>query len=230
MEFKSEKTKNWISISVAVALCFFVLFLPTRVLNYYLSLSFENAFYISRFLLWFGLLCLFIYVKKVERQKFLRWEEKKYSIVFYIISIPTLLIVTLIGLIFFSIIMFLTDGLPKPSNTFLQITLLFRDNYPLTIFTCFTAAVVEELIFRGYIQTRLQIIFKNKFTPIIISSVLFGILHIGFGTLINVLGPICIGLVFALFYEKYRNIKVLMICHFLWDFLLIMLQLHFKLK
>ena len=37
-------------------------------------------------------------------------------------------------------------------------------------------------------------------------------------------------LLIYIFYEKYRNIKVLMVCHFLWDFLLIMLQLHFKLK
>ncbi|MGK4568498.1 CPBP family glutamic-type intramembrane protease [Flavobacterium sp. 3HN19-14] len=36
--------------------------------------------------------------------------------------------------------------------------------------------------------------------------------------------PFIIGTVFAVYYWKFRNIKILMICHFLWDFILLYMQ------
>ena len=57
----------------------------------------------------------------------------------------------------------------------------------------------EELAIRGYLLPRLELIFNNSWTAILISSVLFGLLHFGYGTIINVIGPFFIGLVFAYF-------------------------------
>ncbi|MGH2565030.1 MAG: CPBP family glutamic-type intramembrane protease [Ginsengibacter sp.] len=39
----------------------------------------------------------------------------------------------------------------------------------------------------------------------------------------NVVGPVFIGIVFAFYYWKWRNIKVVILCHFLWDFISLML-------
>ncbi len=108
-------------------------------------------------------------------------------------------------------------GLNKQSKTLNGIAIILRANMPLLIFTALTAGVVEELIMRGYIQPRLEIIFKNPYAAIIVSSLLFGLLHYKYGTIANVIGPVFIGFVFAIYYWKFRNIKVIIICHFLWD-------------
>ena len=103
---------------------------------------------------------------------------------------------------------------------------LFRNNYWLLIFTSLTAGVTEELLFRAYLIPRLQLFFKKPYMSAILSSVIFGLLHFGFGTAINVLGPIVIGIIFSFHYLKYRNIKILIICHFIWDCLILFLMLY----
>jgi uncharacterized protein len=82
-----------------------------------------------------------------------------------------------------------------------------------------TAAVCEELIFRGYLMPRLQLYFKSKWFPIIISALIFGAGHAAYGTIINTAVPLFIGLLFGWYYQQYRNIKVLILCHFLIDFI-----------
>ena len=94
-----------------------------------------------------------------------------------------------------------------------------KNNYPLLIFTCLTAGITEELVFRGYLMPRLQLFFKNNYASIVISSLLFGLMHVGYGTIFQVVGSMMIGLVFAIHYQKFRNIKILIFCHFFWDFM-----------
>ncbi|REC50890.1 hypothetical protein DRF62_18090, partial [Chryseobacterium piscium] len=57
-----------------------------------------------------------------------------------------------------------------------------------------------------------------------VSALLFGIFHSAYGTIGRAVVPIFIGTVFALFYKKYSNIKILIICHFLIDFISMMLM------
>lgn len=96
------------------------------------------------------------------------------------------------------------------------------------VFTALTAGVTEEFIFRGYLQPRLTVIFKNPYAAIILSSLLFGLLHFKYGTLANVIGPIFIGLIFSLYYWKYRNLTVLILCHFLWDLISLLILINTK--
>jgi membrane protease YdiL (CAAX protease family) len=93
--------------------------------------------------------------------------------------------------------------------------------------TAITAGITEELMLRAYLIPRLQLLFKNDYIPVIVSSVLFGFLHFGYGTALNIVGPMVIGLIFGFHYVRYRNIKILIIVHFLWDYLLIALKIHF---
>ena len=110
----------------------------------------------------------------------------------------------------------------KESQILFQLVKFINGNVPVILLTCVTAAVVEEVVFRGYLLPRLAIMFKSNAWAIAVSSVLFGLLHYKYGTLVNILGPIFIGAVFAYYYHRYRNIKVIIICHFIWDFIAMM--------
>lgn len=183
-----------------------------------------TTLFISRLLIWFCLLLIWFYSIKFEKQKLLIWEEKNYNIPFYIISVILMFIIIIVGVTCIQKAISLL-GLKSNSASLVKIVNIFKKNYWLMIFTAITAGIVEELIFRAYIQPRLELLFKSPAVAIIISSFLFGLLHFQYGTIINVLGPIFIGAVFAIHYWKFRNIKVLIFSHFLWDFILLSISL-----
>jgi membrane protease YdiL (CAAX protease family) len=222
----SNKKTITIGIIVSIVL-FFAALVVSKLLKDVLLLSDEAALFSSRIAIWVALAVLFIYVRQIEKQPLLLWEEKKYAVGYYILSVITTLLVVVAVLIVFSIVWTLL-GLKKDSNSLNKIIDIFRHNHFLVVLTCLTAGITEELVFRGYIMPRLQLLFNKTYLSIIISSVIFGLIHFGYGTALNVIGPFIIGLVFALHYYKYRNIKILIICHFLWDYVVILLKLNFQ--
>jgi len=188
-----------------------------------LHLTPENFYWLSRVMFWIGLLILFLYVAKIEKQPFLLWGETKQSFSFYIVSFLAIICTIFFGSIIIALILKLS-GVNTNSQKFFQILKVFQHSMPLVIFTCLTAGVVEEFVFRGYLMPRLQLLVKKSWLVIIISSALFGVLHFGYGTVGNVLVPFFIGAVFAVHYNKFRNIRVLMFCHFFWDFMLLLID------
>lgn len=183
----------------------------------------ELNFFLSRIVLWIILIIVFLYSIFIEKNTFLQKEQKKYSAAFYIKAVLSLYFICLIGGgILNAVILFFIQE--KISGKLLNLVTVFRNNYFLVIFTCLTAAIVEEFLMRGYIQTRIEKIYNNPTIGIIISSVLFGILHSTYGTIGQVLGPFFIGIVFAVFYKRYSNIKILIICHFMIDFIAMMMM------
>ena len=195
---------------VCVSLFFTPLFKPAHFND-------ETLMLLSRLSFWLCTLVIFLYVVKVEKQALLLWPEKEYSFLFYVSSVLALLLILLAGMTIISLTG-MSLGLNNKSTKLHGLLSVLRKNRPLLIFTCLTAGVTEELIFRGYLIPRLQLFFKNPIFALIISSVLFGVAHIGYGSVVQIIGPIFIGFVFALYYQRYRNIKVVMLCHFLWDF------------
>ncbi|MFB9076959.1 lysostaphin resistance A-like protein [Flavobacterium procerum] len=185
-----------------------------------LGIDNETQFYISRFALWISLLLLFLYSIKIERQPFLIWAETKYSISAYLKAVFITFLKLFIAVYITSLLIVLLK-ITGESAALNKALVLFKKSYFLLFFTCVTAGITEELIFRGYLLPRLESVLKSKNMAIVLSSILFGFLHIGYGTLLNIIGPTVIGLVFAVQYQKYRNIKILIICHFLWDLLLL---------
>jgi len=101
---------------------------------------------------------------------------------------------------------------------------VFKSNYWLMTFTCITAGITEELVFRAYLMPRIQALVKGPYVAIIGSSIVFGLFHIGYGTVMNVVGPFVIGIIFSIYYYNYRNIRVLILSHFLWDYILLLLK------
>ncbi len=184
----------------------------------------ETIYFVSRLLNWACLLLLFLYASKIEKENLLIWKEKKYQFLPYFISIIGIFIILIFGGFLIQKLLLLTGYNDKSAKLF-EIVALMKNDKPLLVFTALTAGIVEELIFRGYMLPRLVKIFKSPFLGIAVSSILFGLLHYKYGTIFNVAGPIFIGAVFATYYWKYRNIKVLIFCHFLWDLISLFLLL-----
>lgn len=175
-----------------------------------------GIFFASRLLIWGSLGIVFYYARYIEQQPLLRWKESAHKIGFYLASVPAVLAVVYFGSgIIGGILFAITHS--KGSAKLFEMVQFFKHNIPLLLFTALTAGVVEELLFRGYLQPRLELLFNNAWAAIVVSALLFGLLHITYGTISNVAIPIFIGLVFAWYYKKYRNIKVLITCHFLID-------------
>jgi len=195
---------------------FFAILLLVPFIARLLQLGKEPTYWFSRFSFWAGLAVLLAYVVKVEKQPFLLWKESRQNIWFYLLSFIAIIVTIYIGSIMIAIILKVMH-LSSTSKRFLQVLEIFRHDIPLMLFTCITAGATEEFVFRGYMMPRLQLLFNNPFITIGVSSFLFAILHIGYGTVNQVIGPLFIGCVFAIHYYKFRNIRVLMFCHFFWD-------------
>ncbi len=199
--------------------------------NWFFGTSVLTAtkFFFTRIVLWSVLPIIYLYTRFIEKGKFLLWKDKKYNFSFYLIAIISLYFICLFGGGFLNMIIVITTQ-DKISPKLLKLQAIFKNNYPLIIFTCLTAGVVEELLMRGYIQPRIQKIYNNSIIGIVLSSLLFGILHSTYGTLGQVIIPFFIGLVFAIFYKKYYNLKILIVCHFMYDFISLMMMNFINIK
>lgn len=185
-----------------------------------MDVSKPTLFLVSRVLLWLWLGAVYLYVTKVERTPFLLWAEERHSIIFCISSVLGILLAIFIcGALVSQLIIYL--GLNTKSKA---IALLTSLSLPVKLLAVVTAAIVEELIFRGYLQSRLQLYFNSAVWPVIISALIFGVVHLSYGTWGNLIVPVLIGLIFAWHYQKYRNIKILIICHFIIDFYALVVQ------
>ena len=226
MTIFSKKNKNYYSIiGIFSIICLLFLGSPlVTFLSYKISAiqtPNEVTFFISRIFYWLCLALLWIFALKVEKQKFLIWTEEKYKIWIYFVFIVAIYLILVFGLQLVKMITGLISSY-KVSPQFVNSLKLLRENKFLLFFTALTAGVTEELIFRGYLQPRFEIIFKSGWFGILLPSMLFGFLHYGYGTLLNVTAAFFIGLIFSIFYRKYRNLKVLILFHFLWDLLLLL--------
>ena len=103
----------------------------------------------------------------------------------------------------------------------------YIDKYPLymAFSTVIFAPISEELIFRKSIKN----IFKNKYLFIIISGLIFGILHIqNFGDINDILFSIAyiiMGIDFAYIYSRTNNIFTTMTFHICHNLILFIIQL-----
>jgi len=171
--------------------------------------------FLSRVIIWATLPLLYLYAMKVENRPFLLWKEKKQNIYVYIAAIGVLfaLVTVAQGV----------SNMPRRLGYHDDYTILrhmdtlLKQNKPILVFVCLTAAITEELLIRGYVYPRLCLLFKSQYVPMIISALLFSYWHLGYENLSEWIFTFLFGLVTALCYRKYHNIKILMISHFLYD-------------
>ncbi|KUJ56865.1 hypothetical protein AR686_09985 [Chryseobacterium aquaticum subsp. greenlandense] len=217
--------KYSLGIVITFVLLAFSIFYSIPLINLFFqskSITSEIFFY-NRLSLWLVLLLVLIYNFFIENRSFFIWEDRKYSTGFYLTSVISLYLICVIGGAFLNaIIMLITHE--KISDKMLQLNSVFKNNYFLILFTCLTAGVIEELLMRAYIQPRIEKIYNSPILGIVVSSLLFGVLHSSYGTIGQVVVPFFIGIVFSVFYKKYSNIKILIICHFMIDFISLMMM------
>ena len=218
-----HKPSATIAIGIALTIILFVLtaILPRQFNDITgLRIAPQTVFWVSRLAFWMCLALVYLYCSIIEKLPLLLWADKKRGFVFYLFSLLSILLIVLVGSIMISL---LIKHFGLSVNSKIAQSLLSYST-ALKMLAIVTAAAVEELIFRGYLISRLQLFSKSNVWPIALSSVIFGLAHTGYGTIINVIIPVFIGLVFASYYHKYRNIKVLIVCHFLIDFYALIIQ------
>ncbi|MBS1668099.1 MAG: CPBP family intramembrane metalloprotease [Bacteroidetes bacterium] len=207
---------------LGILLMCFLMFAGTSITNalvIHAGYSYKTSFIVSRVYFWLCLLVMALYVIKIEQTDFLIWQETKQGLLHKLLAIIILLVVLFAGMMVVNFIIIKTFHFQGESTKTNHIVALFKKTKWLMYFTAITAGIVEELLFRGYLIPRLQKFFKTAFWPIFISSALFALAHAGYGTFLQVIGPFYIGLIFAIFYNKYKNITPLIICHLTWDLL-----------
>lgn len=75
------------------------------------------------------------------------------------------------------------------------------------------APVAEEITFRGLIMTKLRKVFSAPIA-ILVSALLFGLIHFMAGGVVTVIHAFLGGLIFALVYEKTQSILPAIVAHF----------------
>lgn len=166
---------------------------------------------------WGTLPVLYLYAVKVEDRDFFIWSEKSRSVWFYIISIAALFVLTYGDRLIASIPRQL--GFQDDYKVMRYYSTLFKSNRPLLVFVCLTAGFTEEVLMRGYVLPRLCLLFKSSYLPVIISALIFSLLHLGYGNLSEIIFTFVFGIICAVYYNKYQNIQVLIIFHFLYDYM-----------
>ena len=78
----------------------------------------------------------------------------------------------------------------------------------LTVVMVFFVGLVEEVIFRSFIQTRLNKIF-GAWEGILLSSMLFGIMHSGYGTFDEILYTSFVGIIIGYMFYKTRSLPLI---------------------
>lgn len=92
------------------------------------------------------------------------------------------------------------------------------------IYMIFGVALAEELVFRGYIFHKLLKIKSSRWFAITISSLLFGLLHIFNGNILQVLMATIIGIIYCICREKIKGCTIisLIIAHGVYDALIVL--------
>lgn len=191
------------------------------------QITYQKLLY-SRFLFWGIAIFLFLYAHFAEKQDLLLKRPERRRIGFYALSIVGIYgAILLSGILLMLILKILGHSMNQQGDYLKHMAGILSVHPILLLFTCITAGVTEEIIFRGYLQQRIELIFKSPLTGIIISSVFFGLAHSFYGTIQQVAIPFAIGIIFSIYYFKYKNIYVLMVFHFLFDYIQLLLM-HIK--
>ena len=189
--------------------------------------NYDKLFY-SRFIYWGIVVVLFFYSFKIERRPLLLWKEENNTIGFFLLSVFLLYLSSIGAAIISAVPVLLGD---HENNAMIKKIIAIITGRQVTIFfIALTAGVTEVLIFRGYLLTRLSQWFRNNVAAIIVSALLFAALHYKYGSLRELIFTFLIGTIFSIYYIKYRNIKAIIVTHFLIDYINMNIATHLKLK
>ncbi len=129
----------------------------------------------------------------------LLFKDILYFVLGFVLIIITLSLINLI---------FIKTGLIK-DDTHKVTEIIQKQSFGDLIIMCYLAGIVEEIFFRGFLQNRIGLI------P---SSVLFTYLHLGYGSIVEVIGVFVISIILGLIYEfSGKRIYPVILIHFFFD-------------
>jgi membrane protease YdiL (CAAX protease family) len=82
----------------------------------------------------------------------------------------------------------------------------------LSIIMIFFVGFVEELVFRSLLQTRLENSL-GSLKGLLITSILFGVMHSGYGTFYEILYTAFAGLVLGYMFQKTKSLPLVSLTH-----------------
>jgi membrane protease YdiL (CAAX protease family) len=82
----------------------------------------------------------------------------------------------------------------------------------LSIVMIFFVGLVEEIIFRSILQNRLQMMFGN-WAGLIFTSVLFGLMHSGYGSIYEVIYASLVGFLIGYLFYRTRSLPFVAMLH-----------------
>lgn len=173
--------------------------------------------WINEISFWIFLGLIYVVTLKIEKTDFLLWKETKRKWYFYIISVISIFAGAVIVGILVPIIFKLLQ-IPITQNVLETTANHYCENKLLLLFGCLTAGVVEEFIYRGYLMPRIEVFSKHKWVVIALSAIIFGAAHVSNLSIIGIVVPTFIGLIFSYHYYMYRSLTSVIIAHFLIDF------------
>ncbi len=168
----------------------------------------------TRIFFWGELATLYLYALFIEKKSFLIWEQRSYDAGFFLISVLTLYFLTYAVDVFSLIYLNISHENTTKITHFAEV--LNRNKW-LVVFTILTAGFTEELVIRGYLMPRLTLLFENNYLPVIVSALIFSFLHLGYHSFFYLILTFFSGLIWGAFYQKYRNIHILICFHILYD-------------
>jgi membrane protease YdiL (CAAX protease family) len=137
------------------------------------------------------------------------------------IDFKKLLIIALISSVFALLILNVQQYLSDLVNRKLPIENgVYLSDYKILVGFVFYAtlpAIFEEIFFRGLIFDRLKLIYSVK-NSIIISSILFYLIHLVFGTFISFLYILPLGFFHGYLRNRYNNLFYPIVSHFFYNF------------
>jgi len=98
--------------------------------------------------------------------------------------------------------------LPAIQNSSLKLSLV----YSVLLYTLISVPI-QEVIFRGFYISRLEVVTKRKWLIVFISSLVFSFVHIPFHSLFLVLSCFFLGIILASHYLKHRNLLSMILAH-----------------
>lgn len=82
----------------------------------------------------------------------------------------------------------------------------------LTIIMIFVVSLIEEIIFRGVIQTRLEE-FLGPAGGVLLASLLFGVMHSSYGTLYEIAYTFLVGGIIGYFFYRTKSLPLVVMIH-----------------
>lgn len=191
-------------IIVVLSLFFLRLLIPE-------TYSYPKRILLFQAMEWGTVAFIFLFAFFIEKEKVL-WTEELYPAEFYlswIIKIFAISVGTSFAVGFICAILRVPNFKDNSQPFFEAIS----SNPFLLVFSALTAGVTEELICRGYILSRLQLLLKNNNLAIGISAALFCTLHFTYHSYQQLIFTFIFGCIFGLHYQKYRSMTVLIFAH-----------------